>query len=1160
MQLINSKLTTHFTSDKAVSAYKLNPEDDNQKIDNQDFDLEDISLDLNDFDEEELLEPTDEVSINDGLIMSLRNKCKVDVHYIASISHKTEAEVVKALEGVIFQNPLKCNGEKYEGYEESSNYLSGNLYQKLQDAKKYQALYHFNYKSNIQAIESLLRASIENTNVDDIYVTLGTPWIPATYVRDFIRYLLDHSRYTQYFEVIHDEITGIWEFRNQQVFGWNFNSDVKYGTTRISALDIIKKTLNNQNVVIYDSYEEHNQTKRVVNKEETTVAINKQKEIIERFIKWIWEDKARAQKLKEIYVNKYACIRKRTYNGSFLELEGMNKDIHLFDSQKNAIARILFTPNTLLAHETGAGKTNIMIGAAMELRRLGISKKNMFVVPNNIVGEWKDFFLYMYPNANILVIDPKVFKKEKRNKILLDIKRNDYDGIIIAYSCFELINMSIVTEINQLEEKIDDMYKHLEKNPSKALEKEINNLEKKLEKLKKEKKEMEQNPIKEEDREIYFEELGITRLFVDEAHNFKNVPIKTQDNYVLGINATGSKKCQAMMDKVRFTQVNNHGGVIMATATPITNSITDAYIFQKYLEEGELKLLDISNFDQWVKMFSEKVSEFEIDVDTNSYRLATRFSHFHNIPELTSVFSIVSDFFTMSKDGLPNCDGFKDIVIPKTKEFEKFLGLISERADNVRKHNISRKEDNLLKITTDGRKAALDLRIFSDKYKYSDNCKAYRCSEEVAKLYFETEAQKLTQLIFCDSSTPKEKFNMYNEVKRLLVLRGVKAEEIAFVHDATTEAARSEMFKAIRAGKIRVVIGSTLKLGTGVNIQDRLIAIHHLDIPYRPSDMVQRAGRIIRQGNQNDKIYIYRYITEGSFDAYSWQLLETKQKMIEKLLSGTLYDACISEVSDTVLSYAEVKALAIGNPKLKKRFEIANDLSRTILLNKKEIEKRARLEVELEDDKAYVKALKNEIDCMKVDIVTYRNNKIDYSIKENQERRAYFKERFNDRYNHYLTDNSGNYNFDVNVFKYQGFYIVFPGKKIEEDLSYLGIKSTKKIDMSDIDIDLNEVDENTDSDENNEESIEEEKFIYLKSLGNYKVKLGKSENGYFRRIDNVLEGLEKRLEKAEKEMKAYKERVRLIEEEQKHIIDYGTQIEKIKKELNKIDIELGVVK
>ena len=611
---------------------------------------------------------------------------------------------------------------------------------------------------------------------------------------------------------------------------------------------------------------------------------------------------------------------------------------------------------------------------------------------------------------------------------------------------------------------------------------------------------------------VYFDELGITRLFVDEAHNFKNVPLDTKTDRVLGISAGGSQKCQDMLDKVRMIQSRNGGGgVVMATGTPITNSITDAFIMQQYLQSGELAMLDLQSFDSWVGMFAERVTEFEIDVDTGSYRLATRFARFHNLPELTSLLASVADFHQVGVlDGVPETDGYRDVLVGKTEDFSEYLTTISQRAEAVRSGLVPRNEDNMLMITTDGRKAALDLRLVKPEAVFTYQSKAARCAENIYEVYRRTEESSSTQLVFCDTSTPKKGFNVYDEVRQLLILAGIPASRIAYIHDADTERRRQALFAKVRKGEIRILFGSTFKLGLGVNVQDKLIAVHHLDIPWRPADMTQREGRILRQGNENKKVYIYRYITEGSFDAYSWQLLETKQRFITELLSGSMDARSGSDIEDTVLDYAEVKALAVGNPLVKVRVETANELSRLLTLQRKTKEYRIAMEKELMELPGKLQHQRELISRCRRDGEFVRSS---IFVKDMDRRKAIRKTLFDAVAANALAVK------ETVLMDYRGFQVVLPANMSEK-----------------------------------------KPYVWLQREGRYYVELGEAETGYMTRLDNILEGLPVHGDKLVRNLQGMLRRREELKLELMKDEDYSAEIESYREKLAKLDKKLGVDK
>jgi len=1061
-------------------------------------------------------------SISDGLIMSLANLARVDIEYISSITGEDYKTVICALRGSIFQNPEAWDECFYKGWETAEEYLSGNLMKKWKSAKEANEKYRGYFSENIRAIEKVLPPTIATK---DIYVTLGSPWVPADVIDDFIEHLYgrkfqhmihpgkNHPSF-DYYGTIHDELTGTWEIPCKTRYGHNVTDTKTYGTDKLEALYILEKTLNMKSMAVMDEVScptNASGIKRVINKEETVLAIEKQQKMIAEFQNWVWSDPARRERLEMIFENNFSCVRRRIFDGSFLTFPGIAPHISLYPYQKNAVARILFSQNTLLAHDVGSGKTYIMLAAGMELRRMGISKKNLFVVPNNIIGQWERTAREMYPSSDFLVVEPKNFTPQKRIAVLEKIRDRDFDGIIMAYSCFERIPLSHEFYADQLLNTYEQTRQLLE-NAKKSTSK----LRKYSEKIKKQLSELNAT-LSGLSNDVYFDELGITRLFIDEAHNYKNVPIETKVDKVLGITTSGSKKCSDMMDKVRMVQKTG-GGVIMATGTPITNSITDAYIFQKYLQSGELGLLDLQSFDSWIGMFAERVTEFEIDVDTSSYRLATRFSKFHNLPELTSLLSQVADFHRAdSENGLPQFDGYTDSLISKTKDFSKYLKDISSRADDVRHGRVMRTDDNMLKITTDGRKAALDLRLALPQSTFTYQSKAFRCAENVYSIYLNTANKKSTQLIFCDTSTPKSGFNMYSELRLLLCSMGVPSDHIAFIHDATTEKRRSMLFDAVRKGDIRILIGSTFKLGLGVNVQDKLIAIHHLDIPWRPADMTQREGRILRQNNENEKVYIYRYITEGSFDAYSWQLLETKQRFITGLLSGSYDERSGTDIEDTALNYAEIKALAVGNPLIKKRVETANELTRYLTLQRKTVETRIRLEKELSELPAQIDSQKRLIYHATED----KKNTSPLPIPQNTaEKNSYalWRKSIREKIFNALSENELK-SKESYLMNYRGFKIILPANMIKE-----------------------------------------KPYVWLAGCGRYYVEAGGTEIGALVRIDNFIDNISIHIEKLHDGLFSLTGKMGDMEKELLNVVSYSDEIENLKTKLEEIDKKLGVDK
>lgn len=1059
------------------------------------------------------------VNINDSLIYSLSNKGRVDLEYMESVTDHTKDEIIEGLRGHIFQNPGKWEGDKYAGWETKDEYVSGNLMKKWEEAKIANLKNPGLFDSNLEVLKDQIP---KNVSYENIYVSLGTPWLPADIVDEFIVHLFGKSNAWwlegHSLSTLHDEQTGSWEIPEKSRYQNSVAVSSTYGTSRLNGLQIIEKTLNMKTVQVFDEVvvdRRENKTSRVLNHQETVLALEKQDLIKDEFAHWIWKDRDRRNRLEAIYEEKFTSFKTRKYDGSYLLLPDLDKSVNLYKYQKDAVSRIILSPNVLLAHDVGSGKTYEMVVAGHELRRLGMSKKNMYVVPNNVIGQWKDMYLKCYPNSELLVIEPYDFRKNKRQEIMEEIQSGDYEAIIMAYSCFDMIPISKKFIENEINEKLEELKKIRSNKRTKKTNLKITSLSKELEKEQEKK-------IKFEG--LFFDELGVDRLFVDEAHNYKNVELDTQVDRVFGISKTGSEKCRQMYEKVKCVQkMNGGGGVVFATGTPITNSLSDAFVMQKYLQSGELSLTGLDTFDSWIGNFAERSTEFEIDVDTSSYRLATRFSKFHNLPELTSLLSSVADFHQLDKSAdIPDFDGYTDVLVEKPDELKVYLEWISERAEKVRTRKVKRTEDNMLKITTDGRKAALDIRLTVNDLEFSRKFKAYLCAKNVYLLYCRFAEQKATQLIFCDSSVPKPGFNMYTELKRILVALGVNSDDIAFIHDYEKESEKEELFRKMREGEIRILIGSTPKLGLGVNVQTKLIALHHLDIPWRPADMVQREGRILRTGNTNEKVYIYRYITEGSFDAYSWQLLETKQNFISAILSGSLTERSGSDIQDVVLNYAEVKALAIGNPKIKKRVEVANELSRLYVLQRKEIEKKYDLENELSKLPEHLSAIEHKGRLCKADCEVYASYlKSHPRLDENdplyeEKRRAEIEERKDIRETiHKILFENFNSEEDVFIMDYKGFALYVP-------------KLTEK--------------------------------PVIKIVGNmeYELELGDRELGYNARLDNFLYGLNDQLTQYRSEYARYKKRQEDIKVELEKDEHYGERIEQCKIELEKLDKELGV--
>lgn len=855
----------------------------------------------------------------DALVGCVNRYGRVDIKYISATCGLPVERVVTDLRGTIFQDPTIFDDEfpwnVYDGWLLRSQYLCGNIWDKLVTARKMNRKFSGHFQDNIKALKSVLPDALE---LEDIHISLGAPWVPVEVYIDFIADLL---RFKESPEVYLNKELSVWKVDAPKSEVNSVLNTSTYGTYRISAVKIIEQTMNARTVIvndyIWDSHRSgYDHYKPILNREETLLAQEKQKAIISAFNSWLYNGNEHRDEIEEAYNDAFAGYTHSPYDGSFLEFSDLNPDIKLYDYQKNAVARILLSnDNVLLAHDVGTGKTYEMVCGVHELKRTGLSDKNLVVVPKNVLKATVDAHKFLYPNDKILAIYSKDFNPTNRNAVLRQIRDGDYTAIYMAYSSFDMIKMSKDYNIKQMQKEISELkiaaanaQHDREEN---VLKREIKLLEKKLSKYMVEGKETEY---------LSFDKLGITTLVVDEAHNYKNVPLYSRTDNIVGMNAKGSTKCEEMAKKCGVVD-----RLIFATGTPLTNSLADLFTLQAYLQPEVLKVHQIDTFDLWINTFGERQTNFEIDIDGNNLRPKTRFSCFHNLTELMAMFTQVCDFHNTDNNSndLPTFNGYENVEVEKSKALSEYLKELSKRCEFVRAKEVKRTEDNLLKITTDGRKSALDVRLAGKFDDIDKPTKTDRCAEKVKALY---DAYPGTcQIVFSDIGTPnKTGFNIYDDLKFKLVCMGIPEDEIAFVHDATSESARSKLFAKMNNGTVRVVIGSTAKLGIGVNVQERLIALHHLSVPWKPADLVQREGRIIRQGNTSAEVFIYRYITKGSFDSYSWQLLENKQRFISSFLSGTSASRNADDISDSVLSYAEVKALAIGNPLIKKRVETAN--------------------------------------------------------------------------------------------------------------------------------------------------------------------------------------------------------------------------------------------
>lgn len=861
----------------------------------------------------------------EALVVSMGEKAEVDMDYMCELTGKSEQEIYDELQGVIFLNPLYENNRYSEQkYLTADEYLSGNVREKLETAQKSAAVNPDTYSINVQALE---RVQPEPLTASEISVRLGATWIPPEIIRQFVFEFLGTPRYAQWKMQLHySPYTSEWSIENKSYDNTNIKAYRTYGTDRINAYRIIEETLNLKDVRIFDYVEdEFGKRKPVLNKKETTIALQKQELIKEGFREWIWKDPQRRERLCKIYNEKFNSTRPREYDGSHITFSGMNPEIELREHQKNAVAHILYGGNTLLAHAVGAGKTFEMTAAAMESKRLGLCSKSLFVVPNHLTEQWAAEFLQLYPAANILVATKKDFETANRKRFCGRIATGDYDAIIIGHSQFEKIPMSIERQRALLEQQIDEItdgIAELKENRGdnfsiKQLEKNRKSIKVKLQKL---------NDQTRKDDVVTFEELGVDRLFIDESHYYKNLYLYTKMRNVGGIAQTEAQKSSDLFMKCRYLdEITGGRGTVFATGTPISNSMVELYTIQRYLQYETLVENGLQHFDAWASTFGETVTAYELKPEGTGYRTKTRFAKFYNLPELMAMFKQVADIKTADTLNLPTPTPHYHNVAVKPSEMQKtMVADLAERAEKVRGGNVDPSVDNMLKITNDGRKFALDQRMINPMLPDNEGSKINACVDNIFTIWQNNTEKKSAQLVFCDLSTPKPdaEFSVYTDIRQKLIERGVPESEIRFIHGAKNEVQKQELFKKVRKGEVRVLLGSTQKMGAGTNVQNKLIALHDIDCPWRPSDLEQRSGRIIRQGNENPDVEIYRYVTEETFDAYLYQLVEGKQKFAAQIMTSKSPVRTAEDIDDTALSYAEIKMLATGNPYIKEKMDM----------------------------------------------------------------------------------------------------------------------------------------------------------------------------------------------------------------------------------------------
>ena len=913
---------------------------------------------------------------SEALAVSISEKACVDMAYMEQLTGKTSEELSAELQGVIFRVPGQAEPDGRPHYVTSDEYLSGNVRRKLRQAQR-AAEQDPAFAVNVEALTA---AQPKDLDASEIEVRLGATWIDKEYIQQFMYETFKTPPYLRdVIEVKYVPYTAEWQVTGKNSVGYNnVAAYTTYGTNRANAYKILEDSLNLRDVRIYDTVEDADgKERRVLNAKETTLAAQKQQAIREAFKDWIWRDPERRQALVRQYNEEMNSTRPREYDGSHIVFGGMNPAITLREHQKNAIAHVLYGGNTLLAHEVGAGKTFEMVGAAMEAKRLGLCQKSLFVVPNHLTEQWASEFLRLYPSTNILVTTKKDFEKHNRKKFCARIATGDYDAIIMGHSQFEKIPISKERQERLLHEQIWEITEGIaeveasggERFTVKQLERTKKSLEARLEKLQAEGR---------KDDVVTFEQLGVDRLFVDEAHNYKNLFLYTKMRNVAGLSTTDAQKSSDMFAKCRYMdEITGSRGVIFATGTPVSNSMTELYTMQRYLQYDRLQELGMAHFDCWASRFGETVTALELAPEGTGYRARTRFSKFFNLPELMNLFKEIADIKTADQLHLPTPEvEYHNVVAQPTEHQQEMVQALSERASKVHAGSVDPSVDNMLKITSDGRKLGLDQRIISPLLPDEPGTKVNQCVENILQIWRDGEADKLTQLVFCDISTPQARpakkaakaldnptlhaleqavpldkpepaFTVYEDIRQKLIAQGMPAEQIAFIHEANTEVRKKELFAKVRTGQVRVLLGSTQKMGAGTNVQDRLVALHDLDCPWRPGDLAQRKGRIERQGNQNETVHVYRYVTEGTFDAYLWQTVENKQRFISQIMTSKSPVRSCDDVDETALSFAEIKALCAGDPRIKERMDLDVDVSRLKLLKADHQSKQYRLEDQL---------------------------------------------------------------------------------------------------------------------------------------------------------------------------------------------------------------------
>ena len=923
---------------------------------------------------------------SEALAVSLAEKAAIDFEYMSELSGKDEDTLIDELTGIIFKNPLS------EKWETADAYLSGNVRKKLEVAEtfaKNEPMYEVN-------VEALKRVQPRELDASEIEVRIGATWIEPRFIEDFMREVFETPEHLLNRDVIkiqYSDVTGQWNVKGKNADYGNSLVNMTYGTSRRNAYQILEDSLNLKDSRVYDIVIEDGKERRVLNKKETTIAAQKQDAMREAFRDWIFRDMDRRNELVSKYNVLFNSTRPREYDGSHLKFPGMTPDIELKGYQKNAVAHVLYGNNTLLAHCVGAGKTFEMVAAAMESKRLGLCQKSLFVVPNHLTEQWASDFLRLYPGANILAATRKDFQPANRKKFCSRIATGDYDAVIIGHSQFEKIPLSVERQTAIIERQIAEITQSIEEIKAeqgerytiKQMEKMRKTLQTRLDKL---------NDTSRKDDVVTFEQLGVDRLFVDESHYYKNLFLHTKMRNVAGIAQSEAQKSSDMFAKCQYLDELTGGkGITFATGTPISNSMTELYTNMRYLQYDTLQRMGLGHFDSWASSFGETQTAIELAPEGTGYRAKTRFAKFYNLPELIALFKECADIQTPDMLNLPIPKAeYENVVLQPSEHQKEMVASLAERAEAVRDRRVEPHEDNMLKITNDGRKLALDQRLINPLLSDEEHSKVNALVQKAYEIWDRTKADKSAQLIFCDLSTPKivgkttavdgEKIveaevfdDVYHDIKRKLVNRGVPEEEIAFIHEANTELRKTELFGKVRSGQVRFLIGSTQKMGAGTNVQDRLVALHHLDVPWRPSDIEQQEGRILRQGNRNDTVSIFRYVTEGTFDSYSWQVIENKQKFISQIMTSKSPVRSCEDVDEAALTYAEVKALATGNPYIKEKMDLDIQVSRLKLMKANHTSQIYRLEDNIAKNyPKQIEVLQERIRGFETDMETVRKN------------------------------------------------------------------------------------------------------------------------------------------------------------------------------------------